>query len=421
MSTSSSVSAPLSRGNIGLIAVVVAGGIVMSVAMGIRQSFGLYLGPFTIETGVPYAAFALTIAIHNLVWGLSQPFAGAAADRYGTAPVVIVGSLIFAAGLALTSVYRSELVTLVGFGVLVGIGLSATTFGIILSSVGRSASAERRTTIMGITSALGSVGQAVIVPFAQFGIDRAGAASSLLWLGLLVLAASPLGLVFLSTERKAGDQTTAALAGSSVSLGEILREACTHRGYGLLTLGFFTCGFQLAFINTHLPGYVATCHLPAAVGAAALSAFALSNAVGSWCCGFLGSRFRPQFVLACIYVLRTAAIAALLLLPKTPLVVIGFAAFTGFIALGTVPLTSGLIARIFGVTNLGLLFGICFLSHQIGSFFGAWAGGVVFEATGSYDMIWIFTGVAGLFAAALHVPIKDEPLIRRPAAATSAG
>jgi MFS family permease len=243
-------SASVSRFNLGLLALIAAGGIVMSVAMGIRQSFGLYLGPFTIETGVPYSYFALTIAVHNLVWGLAQPFAGGAADRYGSTPVVIVGSIIFAAGLTMTSIYRSELATLVGFGILVGVGLSATTFGIVLSSVGRAVSTERRTSIMGLTSAVGSIGQAVVVPVAQFGIDKVGAASSLLWLGVIVLAAAPLGFVFLTTERKKDNVTTAALAGTSVSLGQILREACTHRSYALLTIGFFTCGFQLAFIQT---------------------------------------------------------------------------------------------------------------------------------------------------------------------------
>ena len=398
--------------NFGLVSIIVAGATVMSVAMGIRQSFGLFLGPFTIETGVSYSYFAFTIALHNLVWGLAQPFAGAAADRYGTTPVMVGGGIIFSAGLAMTAAFHSQLGTLIGLGVLVGLGLSATTFGVVLSSVGRAVSVSRRTSIMGLTSAFGSIGQAVLVPVAQYAIDRSGAATSMLWLGLIMLAASPLGLVFLTAERKAQDATTAALSGSNISVREALYEACTHRGYALLTLGFFTCGFQLAFINTHLPGYVTTCHLPATVGAAALTVFALSNAVGSWVCGALGARYRPQFVLAWIYVLRTAAIAALLLLPKTGFVVIAFAAFTGFIALGTVPLTSGLISRIFGVQNLGLLFGVCFLSHQVGSFFGAWLGSVVFSATGSYDSVWIFTGVAGLFAALLHVPIKDSAVPR---------
>jgi MFS family permease len=393
-----------------------SGLIATDMAMGIRQSFGLYLGPFTIETNVPYAYFAFTIALHNLVWGLSQPFAGAAADRYGSTPVIIAGGIIFAGGLAMTSAFHNDLATLIGFGVLVGIGLSATTFGIILSSVGRAASPSSRTNIMGLTSAFGSVGQAVIVPLAQVTIDANGASKSLFWLAVLIFAASPLGLIFLKGERKPADATTSAISGSTISLGEVLREACTNGSYALLTLGFFTCGFQLAFIQTHLPGYVATCHLPAVVGAAALSAYALANAVGSWFCGFLGTRFRPQFVLAWIYILRTAAIAALLLLPKTGFVVVAFAAFTGFIALGTVPLTSGLIARIFGVRNLGLLFGICFLSHQVGSFFGAWIGGVAFQATGSYDTVWVFTAISGVVAALLHVPIKDRAVPRLAAA-----
>ncbi|MGO4723879.1 MULTISPECIES: MFS transporter [unclassified Inquilinus] len=384
--------------------VVLAAALILSAAMGIRQTFGLFIGPFSFDRGLPVTLIAFAIALHNLVWGFAQPFAGAAADRYGAAPVVAFGAVAFAAGLVLAAVAPSGIMLVVGMGVLVGIGVSCTTFGVVLTAVGRVASAEKRSMAMGLASAGGSLGQVLIVPLAQVVTETSGIAASLLVLALLVLAAAPLGIIL---DRR--ESSVAPVQGPPPpSLGEALSQACRHSGYRLLTIGFFTCGFQLAFIGTHLPGYLVLCHMPVGLGATALSLIGLFNMVGSWACGWLGGRYRQHYVLGWLYLIRGVAIAAFFLLPKSSASVVIFAAVMGLTWLGTVPLTSGLVAKVFGTRHLGTLFGVCFLSHQIGSFLGAWLGGFVFDVTGSYSLIWAATAAAGLVAAALHFPINDR-------------
>jgi predicted MFS family arabinose efflux permease len=270
---------------------------------------------------------------------------------------------------------------------------------------------------MGIASAGGSLGQVLMVPFAQTLRETSGVSTSLFALAFLMLIAAPLGVVLdrrsgASVPDAAASRTTSAPASSPAStpvtsLRETLAHATRHRGYRLLTLGFFTCGFQLAFIATHLPGYLTLCHMPIGLGATALALIGLFNMAGSWACGWLGGRFRQQHVLGWLYLIRGATIASFFLLPKSTLSVVLFAAVMGLTWLGTVPLTSGLIAKVFGTRHLGTLFGVVFLSHQIGSFLGAWLGGFVFDVTGSYSLIWGATALAGLFAALLHFPIDD--------------
>jgi MFS family permease len=398
----------------GVYLTIAAGAAIMAVAMGIRQSYGLVLGPATLEWGMSLSMFALAIALHNLVWGLAQPVAGAVADRFGAAPVVIAGTLAYALGLAVTAAVPGLWPAMIGTGVLVGIGLSCTSYGTVLAAVGRAAPAERRTAMMGLASAIGSIGGATVVPLTQVMIETSGVATALLNLALTMIALAPLAFVFLGTDRKALQVPTAV--SRQPTFGEALSEAVGHRGYILLTLGFFTCGFQLAFFAVHFPSYLATCHLPAALGAAALAVFGGFNALGSWLCGLLGTWFRPQLVLGWIYIARGLAIVALVLLPKTEFVALAFAGALGLLGLGTVPLTSGLIARIFGTSNLGMLFGLCFLNHQIGAFLGAWCGGWLYEMTGSFDPIWLATAAAGGVAALLHFPIRDQP-VARPAVA----
>jgi predicted MFS family arabinose efflux permease len=397
------------------ILVVMSGALIMSAAMGIRQTFGLFIGPFSFDRGVPVTLIAFAIALHNLVWGFAQPVAGAAADRYGCAPVVACGAIAFAAGLALAAVAPSGMMLVVGMGLLVGIGVSCTSFGVVMAAVGRVASAEQRSMAMGLASAGGSLGQVLIVPLAQTITETSGIAASLLVLALLMLAAAPLG-IFLD-RRDAGAAPVREPPASPLS--EALAQAWRHRGYRLLTLGFFTCGFQLAFIATHLPGYLSLCHMPIGLGATALSLIGLFNMAGSWACGWLGGRFRQQYVLGWLYLVRGVAIAAFVLLPKTTVSVVIFAAVMGLTWLGTVPLTSGLVAKVFGTRHLGTLFGVCFLSHQIGSFLGAWLGGFVFDATGSYSLVWGATAAAGLLAAMLHFPI-DDTVAKAPALADPA-
>ncbi|QQC65948.1 MFS transporter [Paraburkholderia ginsengisoli] len=384
--------------------VILAGALILSAAMGIRQTFGLFIGPFSFDRGLPVTQIAFAIALHNLVWGFAQPFAGAAADRYGSAPVVAFGATTFAAGLGIAAVAPNSALLIVGMGLLVGIGVSCTTFGVVLPAIGRIVTPEKRSMAMGLVSAGGSAGQVLMIPLVQGIRLNSGVATSLFVLAFVMLLIAPLGIV-LDRRARGGSSLPDAPA---APLREVLTLATRHRGYRLLTLGFFTCGFQLAFIATHLPEYLSLCHMPVGLGATALALIGLFNMAGSWACGWLGGRFRQHYVLGWLYLIRSVTIGAFFVLPKSAASVVIFAAVMGLTWLGTVPLTSGLVAKVFGTRHLGSLFGICFLSHQIGSFLGAWLGGLVFDLTGSYALLWEATVVAGLIAAMLHFPIDDK-------------
>lgn len=407
--------------------IIVAGALVLSAAMGTRQTFGLFINPFSYDRGVPVTLIAFAIALHNLVWGFAQPFAGALADRHGPAPVVTFGSLAFAGGLAIAALAPSGVWLVIGLGVLVGLGISCTTFGVVLPAVSRAVTPEKRSMAMGLVSAGGSLGQVALVPVAQALRQSFGVSVSLFVLALVLCCAAPLGIWMTTRRRQPRNATRTPSAASpapsatedNITLREALRQARDHRGFRLLTLGFFTCGFQLAFIATHLPGYLLMCHMPIGLGATALALIGLFNMAGSWACGWLGGRYRQHHVLGWLYLIRGAAIATFFLLPKTTLSVTVFAAVMGLTWLGTVPLTSGLVARVFGTRHLGTLFGMCFLSHQIGSFLGAWLGGYVLDVTGSYNLIWAATALLGVVAAALHFPIDDAAVV--PSGATLQG
>jgi MFS family permease len=293
--------------------VVISAAVIMSAVMGIRQTFGLFIGPFSFDRGVPVTFVAFAIALHNLVWGFAQPVAGAAADRYGCAPVVAFGAIAYAAGLALAAVAPSGAMLVLGMGLLVGIGISCTSFGVAMAAVGRVASAEKRSMAMGLASAGGSLGQVLLVPLAQTITATSGVSASLLVFALLMLMAAPFGIIL--DRREPG---AAPLQEPPASpLIEVVVQACRHRGYRLLTVGFFACGFQLAFIATHLPGYLSLCHMPIGLGATALALIGFFNMAGSWACGWLGGRFHQQYVLAWLYLIRSITIGAFLLLPKT--------------------------------------------------------------------------------------------------------
>ncbi|MDR5760480.1 MFS transporter [Caballeronia sp. LZ035] len=408
----SSLSFDGNRSRVAAWALIGAAGLILSAAMGVRQTFGLFIGPFSFDRGLPVTLIAFAIALHNLVWGFAQPFAGAAADRYGAAPVVAFGAATFACGLAIAGAATSGWMLMLGLGLLVGIGISCTSFGVVLATVGRVASPETRSLAMGLASAGGSLGQVLMVPFAQAVRVHAGVPASLYALAFVLLLIAPLGIVLdrASRRRKVQAQEKAQAQPASLPLRETLAYAARHRGYRLLTLGFFTCGFQLAFIATHLPGYLLLCHMPVGLGATALALIGFFNMIGSWGCGWLGGRWRQHHILAWLYLIRGGTIALFVLLPTTSVSVVLFAAVMGLTWLGTVPLTNGLIAKVFGTRHLGTLFGVVFLSHQLGSFLGAWLGGYVFDTTGSYSLIWGATAVAGLVAALLHFPIDDHPL-----------
>lgn len=383
--------------------IIAAGAVIMSMALGSRQTFGLFISPLSYDYGLPVTLVAFAIALHNLVWGFAQPLAGAATDRWGPAPVVAFGALVYGAGLVMTALASSGWLLVLGMGVFIGVGISCTSFGVVLAAVGRRVAPERRSMALGLVSAGGSLGQVLMLPLVQGLRAGSGITLALLVLAALVLVTAPLGLAL--GRRQAG---VAAGQDLDFSLREVVAQACRHRGYRLLTLGFFACGFQLAFIATHLPGYLELCHMPMGLAATALALIGLFNMAGSWTCGWLGGRFRPQHVLGWLYLVRSAAIGLFFMLPKSELSVTLFAAVMGLTWLGTVPLTSGLVARLFGTRHMGTLFGVCFLSHQLGSFLGAWLGGLALDLTGSYGLLWGATFVAGVAAALLHFPIDER-------------
>jgi len=390
--------------------VLVCGAIILTLGLGIRASFGLFLQPMSTDLGWGRSHFSFAMALSNLIWGLAQPFFGAWADKKGAGRVVAVSGLLYAGGLALMPFSTTPLMLDASAGLMVGLGLSGVSFGVILGVVGRAFPPERRSLALGIASSGGSFGQFLMLPFGQLLISTLGWQTALLVLAGIILATVPLATAMMEGRRPAA-------TGAQQSLGEALREAGAHSGFWYLTAGFFVCGFQVAFISVHLPAYLLDVKMTPAVGATALALIGLFNIAGSFVAGYLGGRFSKKYLLSGIYVLRAVIIALFLVLPVSPLTVYLFAAGIGFLWLGTVPLTNGLVAQIFGVRFVSMLFGIVFLSHQIGSFTGVWLGGYLFDATGSYDLVWIGSIALGVIAAILNLPIDERPVVRAEARA----
>jgi MFS family permease len=390
--------------------VLVCGAIILTLGLGIRASFGLFLQPMSTDLGWGRSHFSFAMALSNLIWGLAQPFFGAWADKKGAGRVVAVSGLLYAGGLALMPFSTTPLMLDASAGLMVGLGLSGVSFGVILGVVGRAFPPERRSLALGIASSGGSFGQFLMLPFGQLLISTLGWQTALLVLAGTILATVPLAAAMMEGRRPAA-------TGAQQSLGEALREAGAHSGFWYLTAGFFVCGFQVAFISVHLPAYLLDVKMTPAVGATALALIGLFNIAGSFVAGYLGGRFSKKYLLSGIYVLRAVIIALFLVLPVSPLTVYLFAAGIGFLWLGTVPLTNGLVAQIFGVRFVSMLFGIVFLSHQIGSFTGVWLGGYLFDATGSYDLVWVGSIALGVIAAILNLPIDERPVVRAEARA----
>jgi predicted MFS family arabinose efflux permease len=374
---------------------VLAAGLVLSVVLGARQSFGLFAESFATTRQVPLSSYALAIALQNLVWGVAQPFAGAMSDRRGPVAIVAGGCLSFTAGLLLTANATTSWEVILGMGVLIGLGLSGTTQGVVATAVGRIAPPDKRISAIGAVGAFGSIGMMLMVPLAQSQLAANGIAIALSVLAVVVVIASPAGLLLRNR----------APAGAHANLFAAARAASREPGFLLLTLGFFTCGFHLAFLATHLPGYLALCAVKPHVAGNALALVGLFNMLGSLSAGWLSDRMAPHRVLGWLYTARAAAIALFFFLPKTEYGTYAFAAAMGLLWLSTVPPTNGVITRFFGVANLGGLFGVAFFSHQIGSFLGAWAGGLAIDYAGSYDSVWIASIAMGLAAAALNFAI----------------
>ncbi len=390
--------------------VLVCGAIILTLALGTRQTFGLFLQPMSTELGWGRSNYSFALALSNLIWGVAQPFFGAWADKQGSGRVVAISGLLYAVGLVLMPFSTTPLTLDFSAGLLIGLGISGVSFGIILGVVGRAFPPERRSFALGIASSGGSFGQFLMVPFGAWLIGHLDWKYALLVLAGTVLATVPLAVAMV--EQRRAPASSALPGGKPQSLSAALREASRHAGFWYLTAGFFVCGFQVAFISIHLPVYLRDMNMPLSVAGWALALIGLFNIFGSFAAGYLGGRYSKKYLLSWIYTLRAVIIGLFLLLPVSPLSVYLFAAGIGSLWLGTVPLTNGLVGQIFGVRYVSTLFGVVFLSHQVGSFLGVWLGGYLFDLTGSYTLVWIGSIALGLVAALLNLPIDERPVVR---------
>ena len=386
--------------------VVVAGALIVSIGMGVRQTFGLFLTPMSLDLGIGRETFGFALAIQQIVWGVLQPVMGAVADRFGSARVIALGIAGYVVGLLIMGNATAAWHLDIGAGVMIGFALSGTTFAVVLGAVGRVVAPEKRSMAFGLATAGGSFGQFLMAPIGQQLIAGLGWNGALLVMAAITAAMIPLALLLRGRTTASGEREQ--------TISEAVHEASGHSGFWYLNAGFFVCGFQVVFIAVHLPAYVGDLGLPATVGAASLALIGFFNIIGSWGCGVLGDKRSKKYLLSGIYILRSAVTILFLFAPKTDIVVYLFASAMGLLWLGTVPLTSGLVAQIFGMRYMATLFGIVFFSHQLGSFLGAWMGGWLFDLTGSYDLMWWISIAIGLVAAALHLPITDRPLVRAP-------
>lgn len=395
----------------GWLLVLVCGTTLITLTMGLRQGFGLFLPPISEALGTGRELFALAIAIQNLVWGLASPFFGGLADRFGARLVAAVGGLIYTAGLLVMGLSLTPEAIVFG-QFLIGVGLGGAGFSVVLGAVGRAAPPEKRSFALGFVTAGGSLGQFAFVPVAAVLLNSFGVTQALL--GLALMATTMVAVAF--GLRPATLEGTGP-APISQSLAEALNEALSHRGYVLLTVGFFVCGFQVVFIATHLPAFLADYGVGTSYAAWALALVGLFNIFGSLLAGWLGGRFSKRNLLSFIYIGRSLVMIVFLLLPITGPTTLVFGAVMGLLWLGTVPLTSGLIVVFFGTRYLATLYGVVFLSHQVGSFLGAWLGGLVYDLRGAYDLMWWLTIASGFVATALHLMIREAPAPRLVAAA----
>lgn len=391
--------------------VLVCGGLILSLALGIRHGFGLFLQPMTTDLGWGRETFALAIALQNLLWGAAQPFTGMLADRFGAGRVLAAGAALYAAGLVLMALSQTGLALCLSAGLLIGLGLSGTTFSVVMGVVGRTFGAGKRSMALGIVSAAGSAGQFLMLPVEQVFITRLGWFDALLIVAVVAALMAPLASALVE-RNQAGDA-----AEFRQSAGEAMKEALGHRGYVLLTLGFFVCGFQLIFIGVHFPAFLIDRGLAPDTGMTALALIGFFNIIGSYAAGYFGGRWSKKYLLSILYLARSVVIAVFLVLPITPLSVYIFAAALGLLWLATVPLTNGLVAQIFGTQYMAMLGGFVFFSHQVGSFLGVWLGGYLYDRTGSYNLIWAGAIVLGLAAAIANLPIDERTLRQTPRAA----
>jgi predicted MFS family arabinose efflux permease len=386
--------------------VLVAGCAIATIGFGVRVSFGFFLTPMTEAHGWSRETFAIALAVQNLLWGIATPIAGALADRFGVSRVLAGGAVVYALGVVGFALAESSLALYLTAGLVTGLGVGLTSFSLAMAAMAKVVGPERRSLAFGLGTAFSSFGMVLFSPIGQGFISAFGWQTAMMMLGAIALLILPLALLLPSSTGAAGE------APSDQTIGEALKEALAHRGYVLLNLGFFVCGFHIAFITVHFPAYVRDLGLPAETGAIALALIGLCNIVGSFVSGLVGQRRSKKSSLSVIYFARAVAIMALLLSPKTGLTIYVFAAAMGFLWLATVPLTTGIVAQVFGARYMATLFGVVFLSHQLGSFIGVWLGGYLYDTIGSYDPVWWAGVILGLAAAFIHLPIDERPLAR---------
>ena len=389
--------------------IMLAGATLVSATLGIRQVFGLFLQPISMELGAGFQLFSLAIAIQNLVWGLSSPVFGAAADRYGPWRVAAMGALLYGGGLFLMASFVTDVGIFIG-QILIGLGLGSAGISIAIGAVARAAPPEKRSLAMGLVTSFGSFGQFALVPVTQILMVQGGWQFALLMLSVIMAS---MVAVAMGLRTPAG--SARPIEGPILTIGATLQQAVSSRDYILLTVGFFVCGLQLVFITTHLPTYLHDAGLSPDISSWALALIGLFNIIGAFVCGWLGGVVSKKKSLATVYLLRGITIAAFILIPPTPVTALLFGACMGLLWLGTIPLTSGLIVVFFGPRYLSMLYGLVFLSHQIGSFVGAWLGGIWYDWFGNYEAMWWLNAAAGLFAFAVNWAIRESRAEAAPA------
>ena len=389
--------------------VLVCGAAIVTLSMGIRHGFGLWLQPITQTQGWTRETFAFAIAIQNLTWGVAGIFAGMLADRFGAFRVIVGGSLLYALGLFGMAAASTPLLFSASAGVLIGMAQAGTTYAVIYGVIGRNVSAERRSWAMGIAAAAGSFGQFLMVPTEGFLISQWGWQQALVILGVAALMMIPLAWGLREPELHNGQH-----ARREQSIWQALTEAFKYPSFQLLMAGYFVCGFQVVFIGVHMPSYLKDQGLSPQVASYALALIGLFNVFGTYAAGVLGQRLQKRYILAFIYLARAVAISIFLLVPLSPMSVYVFSSVMGLLWLSTVPVTNAAVAQIFGVAHLSMLSGFVFFSHQVGSFMGVWLGGYMYDRTGSYDLVWYIAIGLGVLAAVLNLPIRETAIARIP-------
>ncbi|MFC3683464.1 MFS transporter [Hydrogenophaga luteola] len=400
---------PMSPARLSAAQVLICGAAIVTLSMGVRHGFGLWLQPITQDMGWTREGFSFALAIQNLAWGLFGIFAGMAADRFGAFRVLLGGAVLYALGLAGMALSPTPFVFMLTAGLLIGAAQAGTTYAVVYGVIGRQIPAERRSWAMGVAAAAGSFGQFLMVPVEGWLISGFGWQQALLVLGAAVLLIMPLALFL----REPGF-TGGAAPKREQTIGQALREAFGYRSFQLLMAGYFVCGFQVVFIGVHMPSYLKDHGLSPQVASYALAIIGLFNVIGTYAAGALGQRLAKRHILAFIYLARSVAIVIFLWAPLTPISVYVFSAVMGVLWLSTVPPTNAVLAQIFGVAHMSMLGGFVFFSHQIGSFMGVWLGGVLYDRTGSYDIVWYIAIALGVFAALVNLPVRESAIERGP-------